>query len=418
MKRKPDIIHHPDARSLSLAILSFGLWAAPQFPSFAAENEWITRHSSTTNVLRAVTYGNGRLVVVGDGIILSSKDGVEWMPRTIDVELKDITYAQGKFVAVGCLIATPGDVRPIIWSSTNGVDWTEQWKISLNGTGLDDIAYGNGRFFVPIVDNSGNGTKLRLLSSADAQTWEFYEGVEAPLRAITFSDGMFLAGSRFYDAQSIYRSSDGLTWTQAPPTGSRALINSIAQAGGRFVAVGAHPVGIGALSTLAILWSTNRMDWVEVSPLPGGRFTGVGFVQDNFFATGHATHRFFGPVNPGWIYRSQDGINWTNMLTSDSALFGVGCFQGACFAVGSAGTILQFGKFSPAPKLNRPRILGHDPSKLLFSLEGDAGSEVIIQSSVDLSAWSDWLRVMNQTGTVEFEDRISTQPKFYRARLP
>jgi hypothetical protein len=54
--------------------------------------------------LRAVTYGNGLFVAVGDsGVVITSSDGITWTSRTSGVNniLYGITYGNGLFVAVG-----------------------------------------------------------------------------------------------------------------------------------------------------------------------------------------------------------------------------------------------------------------------------------------------------------------------------
>src|SRR5438552_1326674 len=65
---------------------------------------WLAVESGTQASLRAVAWGNGLWVAVGDfGEILTSPDGTNWTPRPngLFFDLMGITSGGGLFVAVG-----------------------------------------------------------------------------------------------------------------------------------------------------------------------------------------------------------------------------------------------------------------------------------------------------------------------------
>ena len=74
---------------------------------------WDNRTSGTTNNLWGVTYGNGIYVVVGDGTILTSSDGITWIIRSAGGGRR-VIYRNELFVTVGGKILT----------STDGISWT------------------------------------------------------------------------------------------------------------------------------------------------------------------------------------------------------------------------------------------------------------------------------------------------------
>jgi len=99
----------------------------------AAEGSWSSRDSNTTNALKAVTKGNGRLVAVGlySTVITSDDDGATWTPRypvedgspySIDYHLYDVTWTGTQFIAVG--------QAGMILTSDDGTVWSKSYHES------------------------------------------------------------------------------------------------------------------------------------------------------------------------------------------------------------------------------------------------------------------------------------------------
>ena len=109
------------------AILSISLFLGVTGHLYAdALDTWTTNQVSTNFGLTDITYGNGRYVAVGQypgndsGAILSSDDGLTWTPRNFNnlsdptFDLYGVAYGAGTFVAVGFYGS--------IYASTNGID--------------------------------------------------------------------------------------------------------------------------------------------------------------------------------------------------------------------------------------------------------------------------------------------------------
>ncbi len=107
-----------------------------------------------------IAYGNGTFVTVGDkGIILTSRNGMAWAPRTsgTDSFLRSVTYGNGLFVAVGW--------NGTILTSPDGVTWIE--RDSRTNAALNGVTYGNGTFVA--VGFAGFGGTV--LTSPDGVNW-------------------------------------------------------------------------------------------------------------------------------------------------------------------------------------------------------------------------------------------------------
>lgn len=106
--------------------------------------DWILTDSGASHYLSGVTFGQGMFVAVGyGGLLQTSTDGVQWSaPANATHEwLYYATYDNNTFMAVG---------EDIIVSSSNGVDWTPRHVKSMV---LNGIAYGNGTWVA--VGNRG-----------------------------------------------------------------------------------------------------------------------------------------------------------------------------------------------------------------------------------------------------------------------
>ena len=220
--------------------------------------------ATTTHGHNAVTFGNGLLVSVGEGnntfsngFVSVSMDGSRWLPQTTptQVYLNAVTYAQGKFVAVGA--------NGTILTSTNGMNWANRTTGSTSAQ-LRDVAYGNGLF-------TAIGTSSLLRYSTDGETWVTTGGSSASLKSVTFAKGLFVAVG---DNGAIRTSVNGIDWTSRSTSPSTfEFLNAVKYAGDRFVAVG-YTAGSG--EGAVVLHSQNGTNWTrEVSNIPSTLWTAV-----------------------------------------------------------------------------------------------------------------------------------------------
>jgi hypothetical protein len=100
---------------------------------------WTSRNPGIPVNLHGVTYGNGSFVAVGGGgTILTSPDGITWISRNPEttLDLVEVTYGNGSFVAVGDSPATadgkardtspcslPASTIGVLLTSLDGVAW-------------------------------------------------------------------------------------------------------------------------------------------------------------------------------------------------------------------------------------------------------------------------------------------------------
>lgn len=190
--------------------------------------------------LSDVIYADGKFVAVGaefSGVDLItnvevSTDGVNWTrynPFTNGIAPKAITYGNGLFVVVG----NGGGNR--VMTSTNGTSWTLVSVLG-NDDNWNSVAFGNNTFVA--VSTSGG---QRNMYSTDGVSWTGSATIIGT--KVIFADGKFTTGLNY--------STDGISWTASDLGVSPAQLTY-----GNGVYVGlilASSNGI-ALSTDAITW--------------------------------------------------------------------------------------------------------------------------------------------------------------------
>lgn len=162
-----------------------------------------------------ITYGNGKYVAVGYipitennivtryGQIAYSSDGVSWTTKRIDAkELEGVCYGGGKFVA-----AEDNSSKSSVAYSSDGINW-ETNEVLEEDEECGGICYGDGKF----VAVRSNGIRY----STDLQKWTDVSVKVLSFRAslwtdIAYKDGVgFVMVSRDSD---IAISSDGINWS-------------------------------------------------------------------------------------------------------------------------------------------------------------------------------------------------------------
>ncbi len=259
---------------------------------------WTWRNPLPTgNDLNGIAYGNGEFVAVGgrsqahcngcwEGTIVTSADGVNWVPRQAvkDFHFYQIAYGNGQFVAVGGRYRdTPGFTTYLkdgtILTSTNGVNWVLRPSGATNG--LRGSAYGNGQFVA--VGDPGLG---------------------------------------FADSATILTSTDGVNWVQRESglTGFNRLFG-IAYGNRQFVAVGT-----------SIVTSANGLDWVQRQLE----------TQDNLSGIAYGNGQFVAVSDKMLVLTSSDGVHWVERRSGgEHSLLGIAYGDGHFVAMGPGGRILE-----------------------------------------------------------------------------
>lgn len=255
------------------------------------------------------------------------------------------------------------------FTSASGSNWVRRAAGLNNATnfpGVRGIAWGAGRF-VAVSEGSSPGTFATLTTTN---------------RIFTSQDG------ENYSPVAL----SGLT---APLSGEG--LTGVAFADGKFVAIG---------NSGRILYSTNGMDWVTARPSDGRRWNRIRHLGKVWGVVGNA----------GWLAFSLDGENWHSRTAgAESDLTDIAYLNGQFMLVGSHAMVLLSQPVTPA-QIVTTSITKLPGAGLQFSVTGQPGRVLDIQTSSNLTHWTSLLIRSNSTGTTEINDSTpSAEHRFYRA---
>jgi len=272
---------------------------------------WKTAPSGgTTGGPIQIAASSGEVVAIGtlDNKTASwhSTDGIHWtwhlkvFPKALGaddvVTVNDVIPMPGGWLAVGadsepCFVScAPSPIRGLVWTSTNGLDWTRLAnQASLKGGGLNAVAALDGGY----VAAGDAGGRAAFWSSVDGKAW-----------------------TRVADDPSF-----GTTGA-----GAGVQVVGLASRDGTIVAVGMEQTG-GDSAPLVRAWrSTDGQAWSEASVegALGGQVFSVAATASGFLATGPS-----GDTSClGGIWASTDGSSW-QCAASDPAFAGFGPYAAA-----------------------------------------------------------------------------------------
>ena len=255
---------------------------------------WTRSSSALTNQrLYDVTYAAGKFVAVGDsGTIFTSTNGSTWTRATTPSTshaYRGVVYGGNRFVAVGL---GPANAVPRANAafSNDGTTWTAATVPAGVGT-MTGIAYGAGRFVA--VGETG-----RIYNSSDGAAWtEVTSPVASNLRAVTFANGLFVAAG---DSGRVVTSADGLTWANRSLPDSNAYACIVFHNGAWFVTSG----------PLVVYTSPDATTWRRVSTSQViNLFGNKALSTSGVLMSSHSEGR---------IQFSEDGQTWTNVQLDSS----------------------------------------------------------------------------------------------------
>jgi hypothetical protein len=353
--------------------------------------------------LNAVTYGNGLLVAVGyNGVVLTSSNGQNWTQGLVapDLTLTGVTCGDAGFVAVGLhhtATSPDADWAGVIYTSPDAITWTQ--RLAQPFFGPRAIAFGNGTYVASgKIGMSWPNQPSPLWTSTNGVLWTEHPNLASPY-TLHFASGTFLGveGSTLWtspdgdkweavnipevtngvtlagvtrnldrwvavdDTGKFHTSADGKDWSSVPFF-APGLVCDLTWAEGRFVAVGdsglivtsadgytwqvSEPVVESYLSGItgcaqgfvavgsggSILLSTNSARWMLVGGASKCGLNAVASGNDGFVAVG----------NKGTILFSPDTVQWNlqdSPCTND--LRSVAFFSTHYVAVGTGGIIVR-----------------------------------------------------------------------------
>jgi hypothetical protein len=324
------------------------------------QNTWIPRDSHTMRDLRAVTFFNGQIVIVGEsGTVVSGPSATQL--TVIDLGSSD--WLEGVAASSQWAVAV-GD-NGAVYTSADGRAWQRQ-STPFNDW-LRSVAYGTPGGIGMFVTVGEAGF---VAASSDGVHWQTQTRLTTGNlnRAAWFSGEFWALG----DVGAAFESSSGKTW-QPAATGATNILNAFAGWDSMRLVAGDEEVRLRGAKPP---WS-NELDVSKASPPPVWTYLSAsadtnsfllcgrtGMMVEGVLATNNSTAWF--PISDSlrnWLWdikrfpnlylavgdlatllSSLDGITWQAELPPDAAtnsiFLGVGGKTNLAVAVGNAGTII------------------------------------------------------------------------------
>ncbi len=340
--------------------------------------------SEIENNLNSITYANGIYVAVGsNGCIFTSLDGESWTARgSTSYDLWDVTYGDGKFVAVGGKYGTYEPSR--IYTSLNGEAWTA-CSLPSDYSRLNGVTYDGNQFVA--VGYSSLGTNAYVLKSANGTTWSVVNtGIKGSFNGIAAGNGILAAVGAF---GNLYTSTDAQNWISLN-SGTKHTLNGIAYHDNTFVSVGED----GAVQT-----SPDGVAWTIQNSGTAKDLKAINYLDDGFIAVGEKGEILTSNNGLAWIRKSlgfsvplldiaygnemyvavggsgysavivtsTDGVTWNTVSHGYSVpLMSVAYGNGVFVALGKNGQVYRSSDGSSWPQTMLPGS-GHYPTDIIYA---------------------------------------------------
>jgi hypothetical protein len=320
--------------------------------------------SSSSLSARSLAYGNGRWVLVagrtgGPSLAWTSVDGATFSsPSVIDdsglEQFSHVAYGNGTFVAVSSLGG--GTATSASATSPNGTSWTVR-QLPVAGIFDGGISFDVDRFIV--VGKATTGSRLH--ASLDGLSWttSSLPNDDSTYHA-AYTGSAYVTGSN--NAGGLYRSDDGVTWTELATVGAtQEKVTGITFAGSYLLVFFAIPARVAYSAPEFQPPPGGSLTWrvTDVSS-DGGFYSGsaeldigtglVRFTQEPADATLTAgTARFTAAVTP----TTNASFQWE--ISQPGSLIFASISDGGRFA-GATTAELSVGAVSPADTGSRFRV--------------------------------------------------------------
>jgi photosystem II stability/assembly factor-like uncharacterized protein len=199
-----------------------------------------------------------------------------------------------------------------IWTSLNGVGWTEQSSPAYEW--FFDTFYAGGKYFL---------VGGKIITSTNVTDWSIVHGGTGwDIWSVAYGNGVYAAGTM---TGEIIISSDGIRWTQPTtyPDVTTIVDMAYCPTNQRF---------IGAISDGTLLYSSDNGDtWNTHAFSSPVYLSGLSYIHD----------RFIGAGSNGTLITSPDGITWSTITTpSTKTLQGAAYGNNTFVIVGSGGEVV------------------------------------------------------------------------------
>jgi hypothetical protein len=272
-------------------------------------SNWMKAAGSGAGSMWKVIYYNGQFIAAMDGGVGFSTGGRTWQFKSLLTTMYSVLGVNGLIIAAG--VGDYSGQGAIEVSPDNGATW---WRtnVTLTGTYLNGLAYGNGTY----VAVGQNGS---VFSSSDAFDWiARSSGTFYPLNDVAFGNNVFVA--IIAGSTNVLISANGINWTMQP-AGLTDTYKSIVFRDGLFYAAGTR-----------IATSPNGISWTDRGS-PSSGLNGMDKALGGKYVT---------CGQGGTLLVSSNLTSWTTIFTGTLEDLNSVTFGGDTFvAVGRGGLIFQ-----------------------------------------------------------------------------
>jgi hypothetical protein len=183
---------------------------------------WLVATNGFLNFGTKVKVANGRYVAIGNGGARYSADGITWSVSGPPLTFTALGYGINILYGAVWLATTMVTFAQSYYSTDNGANWAPITPVAT--VQINDITYANAVW----IAVGGNEIKR----STDGANWTSVTttfGSDITFKSITYNSesGTWVAGAESLTAaQTLYRSRDSLTWTQATTGGFSTSVDS------------------------------------------------------------------------------------------------------------------------------------------------------------------------------------------------
>ncbi len=282
--------HQPLPQGNSLTTLAAGddflIAAGLQGTVLRSENgeNWEHIDTGPDETFFSSAYGDGRILLGGNGVILSTQDGITWTEvlDTDGVIVQGIAYGEGTWVAVGRYFnQEESRTDSTVFRSFDGVEWERHDFEAGENFFVRDVAFGAGDRFVLTGSPPGALSSSVLVSTNSGQSWTpANDPLEFAGQSLTWNGANFaVAGAN----GGVAFSSDGLQWETRNADSPMAL-RHILYADGLWVAAG---LSFQGNREPGLLYSTDGVEWEEtVLPYANSTPTAILHFAGQFLTVG------------------------------------------------------------------------------------------------------------------------------------
>lgn len=283
-----------------------GLWMAEETPEAWRQ---VVSGDFWSGDIGSLTYANNQFVIAGENMAAFSEDGIGWTIVEAPGDYNQITFGNGRYVAVGA--------NGSVGVSYDGKTWADRSNPAVTGD-LRAITYAKGKYIIGGIDGL-------IMHTEDFETWGIATSNSAGVRyvrQITYAENRYYAACYTSSGKGeIWVSEDGETWTVQQQMNVRLWCLNYND--GKLTAAGDS--GAVFILDLGIDWQPKRADLSEGQYLwERILFTlsdGGAIVSDGVCIARASGGSPNGNANPVVLYDNESGTTGTVELSESAANF-------------------------------------------------------------------------------------------------